>query len=70
MKIESNKQRDKEYNSSLQHMGWRVLVVWECALKGKTRMDPGLLLGGICNWLENGSGNPEIRGLDNVHRLG
>jgi DNA mismatch endonuclease (patch repair protein) len=51
-------------------MGWRVLVVWECALKGKTRMDPGLLLGGICNWLENGSGNPEIRGLDNVHRLG
>ena len=70
MKIESNKQRDKEYISTLQHMGWRVLVVWECALKGKTRMDPGLLLGEIGNWLENGPGNPEIRGLDNVHRLG
>ena len=67
-KIESNKQRDEEYISALENIGWRVIVVWECALKGKAKMDPCLLLGEIGSWLENGSVNMEIRGLDNVHK--
>lgn len=66
-KIERNRQRDREVSDALKNLGWRILVVWECALKGRERLDPQLVLEEISGWLERGSGNPEIRGLENVH---
>lgn len=33
-KLESNVNRDKNALSALQNEGWRVLIVWECALRG------------------------------------
>lgn len=30
-KLEKNRQRDLKVRSELAHLGWRVLVVWECA---------------------------------------
>jgi DNA mismatch endonuclease (patch repair protein) len=38
-KINSNRQRDRLANEALIEGGWRVAVVWECALKRKTRND-------------------------------
>lgn len=38
-KIESNMERDRDALAALKADGWRVLVVWECALKGKQRRD-------------------------------
>lgn len=38
-KIESNIVRDKKQYNELQNEGWHVLVVWECELKKKQRMD-------------------------------
>ena len=38
MKIEGNKTRDARTIAELQAAGWRVLVVWECALRGKRRL--------------------------------
>lgn len=35
-KIQRNVQRDGENLLKLESLGWRVLVVWECALKKKT----------------------------------
>ena len=32
-KIESNKARDKKHALALRQAGWRVLAVWECAVK-------------------------------------
>lgn len=38
-KIDRNHARDQIVRSQLDEMGWRYLVIWECALKGKTRLD-------------------------------
>jgi DNA mismatch endonuclease (patch repair protein) len=35
-KIEGNQERDAEINQQLMRTGWRVIEIWECALKGKT----------------------------------
>lgn len=36
-KIECNRQRDREEQRRLATMGWHVVVVWECELKGELR---------------------------------
>jgi DNA mismatch endonuclease (patch repair protein) len=33
-KLEGNKNRDRRQISKLKRSGWRVLVVWQCQLKG------------------------------------
>lgn len=38
-KIDRNMERDREALAALDADGWRVLVVWECALKGKKRRE-------------------------------
>ena len=38
-KIEGNVQRDKTNKTQLENLGWKVLVIWECKLKKKTRED-------------------------------
>lgn len=35
-KIERNRQRDKMQQSSLESLGWRVLVIWECDLQNSS----------------------------------
>ncbi len=37
-KIERNKKRDIEEQKQLAKMGWHVIVVWECELKPKKRV--------------------------------
>lgn len=36
-KLEGNKSRDQRVLNQLQAEGWRVLVIWECTLRGKQR---------------------------------
>jgi DNA mismatch endonuclease (patch repair protein) len=36
-KIARNQERDREAVAALRAAGWRVLVVWECALRGPAR---------------------------------
>jgi DNA mismatch endonuclease (patch repair protein) len=36
-KIDRNRKRDAKSIADLQEMGWRVIVLWECALKGPWR---------------------------------
>jgi DNA mismatch endonuclease (patch repair protein) len=33
-KIESNRQRDRRSTLTLRKLGWRVITVWECQLRG------------------------------------
>ena len=35
-KILGNKERDKLHAKALRKLGWKVIVVWECQLKGST----------------------------------
>lgn len=34
-KIEGNRARDERQQAKLRELGWQVLVVWECELKGQ-----------------------------------
>jgi len=36
-KIKRNVERDKENYKTLKKMGWKVIVIWECELKKKSR---------------------------------
>ena len=43
-KIRRNRERDRNALRSLRDLGWRVLTVWECALKGPDRFSISELL--------------------------
>lgn len=44
-KIEANRRRDEASRVALIRKGWRVLYIWECALKGRCRKPHGQVLG-------------------------
>nr|WP_092155674.1 very short patch repair endonuclease [Bosea sp. CRIB-10] len=61
-KINRNKFVDRDTASALSTAGWRRGVVWECALKGKTRI-PLIEVIELCeNWLRSDAASLEIRG--------
>lgn len=63
-KLQANVQRDAHAMQQLLSMGWRVLWVWECAIRSaQTRP---LFHERIVDWINNGSAFEEIRGPRNV----
>lgn len=44
-KLEGNAARDRRTIDALHAAGWRVLVIWECALRGPARLSGEVLLG-------------------------
>lgn len=60
-KLNSNKARDASNAEKLDRMGWRHLVVWECALKGKKTSEIALVALQVKNWLESPEHRGEIR---------
>lgn len=61
-KIEGNATRDKAAESALLADGWRVLTIWECALKGRGRLPAETVLDRAAEWLVNGPAREEIAG--------
>lgn len=64
-KIEGNATRDTAALSALVAGGWRVLTVWECALKGRERLPLETVLDRAAEWLVNGIGHNTIAGAKN-----
>lgn len=52
-KLEANKERDEKNVNALKQQGWRVLVVWECAIKGTMKIPPDTLINQVCSWLRH-----------------
>ena len=50
-KILANHQRDRTAVARLSESGWRVLTVWECALRGRGRLDHEELLQSVLAFL-------------------
>ena len=67
-KITRNRQKDLENLDALEKAGWRVLTVWECALKGKTKVPIDTVLKQAANWILNGTGYQEIEGNNDQAR--
>ncbi|MCW8449757.1 very short patch repair endonuclease [Legionella quinlivanii] len=61
-KILSNKARDEMNKNTLLQAGWRILIVWECALKGKTKLDCVQLIDEIESWIVSDSDYVNICG--------
>lgn len=59
-KLGGNIERDRIVIEALQLLGWRVGVVWECALKGKKKLDIGIVGLRLEKWLRSGRGYLEI----------
>ena len=68
-KIQKNRERDQENYSQYLELGWRVLVVWECALQGKTRLPVRELEACLVNWLLYDDMSAEIRGSSSQQTL-
>ncbi len=61
-KISSNKIRDSNNFNKYIDLGWKVLIIWECSLKGKTRRNLNEVINTAANWLLYDSQNAEIEG--------
>jgi len=61
-KLARNAERDHEVSRLLREAGWRQMVVWECALTGKGRLDMKEITRKIGNWLSAEDYTGEIAG--------
>lgn len=61
-KLARNRERDGEHSAKLTELGWRSLVIWECALKGKERLGDEAVIAKVVDWINSDAGNDEIRG--------
>lgn len=50
-KIAANIARDELVQKKLTESGWRVGIVWECALKGKLKNEIELLMREVAAWI-------------------
>lgn len=61
-KISKNSVRDKEVTIALQKEGWRVVTIWECAVRGKERLDLRELFDKVVAFLRTRECSLEIEG--------
>jgi DNA mismatch endonuclease (patch repair protein) len=61
-KIERNRTVDERSTAALRAAGWRVGVVWECALKGRTRLPFEEVLDRCEAWIRGTGESLEIHG--------
>lgn len=62
-KIARNQENDRRAAKLLHESGWRVATVWECALRGKFRINDGMIVTRLAEWLRSSELNCELRGI-------
>lgn len=68
LKIQRNMARDRRDHEALRAAGWRVLTVWECALRGKTRLGILRVSTECAQWLRSEQDEAAIAGVRNAAR--
>ena len=56
-KLEGNAARDRRAIDALQADGWRVLVIWECALRGPGRLSNGTAMDHAAGYIRQSPGS-------------
>ncbi|HEY1846387.1 MAG TPA: very short patch repair endonuclease [Buttiauxella sp.] len=67
-KIGKNVTRDRRDMQRLLGEGWRVLLVWECALRGRAKLNDADLIERLEEWICSGGHHAEIDTLG-IHEL-
>lgn len=63
-KISESIQRDSKNKEKLEGLGWRVLIVWECSIKGKNRLNYDELIARVVDWLIENEASNELFGQE------
>jgi DNA mismatch endonuclease, patch repair protein len=63
-KITGNRRRDELALAKLRSAGWRVLTIWECAMKGPARIGVETAVERAAEWLVSDAKTGEIRGIE------
>ena len=63
-KIEKNFIRDSKNSDYLVALGWKSLVIWECALKGRKKIPIDQVIESTALWLRSEPENKEIEALN------
>lgn len=61
-KIGGNRQRDEKVVRMILEAGWRVLTIWECAMRGRESLNPDEVIDQTATWIDSDSPLMEIRG--------
>ncbi len=69
-KIAGNVARDTANITALRAAGWRVSLIWECALKGKLRWPDEEVIDRVSLWLSSDDPVLELRGRDSAGNEG
>lgn len=62
MKLDRNVASDQRAIEALQSAGWRVATIWECALKGRTKLTGGQPMQPLIDWIRSGEQSLTMRG--------
>ncbi len=62
LKINQNAERDRKITKEIIMLGYRLLIIWECSIKGKNKHDFYTILSEIDNWLNSDENFKEIKG--------
>jgi len=61
-KILGNQERDRLHLLAMERSGWRVAIIWECALKGSKSLVNEALIGILSEFIRGGEIRLEVRG--------
>jgi len=61
-KIEANRARDVRNLAAQMETGWRVAIVWECALRGSGREEAVSIIDTLADWIFSDRKFKEVRG--------
>ena len=62
IKTGRNVENDVRGTAAFMKLGWRVGIVWECALKGKTRLDEADGMRRLAAWIRSDQETITLRG--------
>lgn len=61
-KLEGNARRDRRNDLALKDAGWRIAIVWECALRGRGASALGEVINSLHEWIRGREQMIELRG--------
>lgn len=63
-KLAANVTRDIAVRNELRTRGWRIADVWECALRGKARLNGQEAMFSLATWIRSGGDSIVLRGKE------